>query len=265
MAILKTALITGASSGIGASLAHQFGRNKYNLVLVARDENKLLNLKYECEKKYSVEVRTLSCDLSQVDVSLNAIQKIVEGWTIDALVNNACFGVHGDFIATSLDKELDMLQLQTKSVVTLTKYFLPGMVDRKYGEILNVASVYSFTPVPYQAVYGACKSFLLSFSLSLAHEMKQHGIRVTALCPGTTDTNFRKRSKIKEEESLPLLKGMSSDSVAECGFKALQRGNLVSIPGAKNKFIIGISTFIPSKILSSMVSFINEKRGVNHI
>ncbi|MES2615935.1 MAG: SDR family oxidoreductase [Bdellovibrionota bacterium] len=261
---IKTAFITGASSGIGFSLAHEFAKKKYNLILVARDTERLKKLKEECEKKYHVQAHTLSCDLSRVENSLAAIKKLVSALHIqvDVLVNNAGFGVHGSFSETSLDKEIDMVNLQTASVISLTKLFLPGMIERKSGAILNVGSVYSYTPVPYQAVYGACKSFLLSFSLSMAHEVKKHGVTVTVLCPGTTKTEFRARSKIKQDR---ILKGMSSHEVARQAINSLDRGDLICIPGVANKFFISLASMLPTKALSSLISYVNDKRGVNHI
>ena len=265
----KTVFITGASSGIGYSLAHEFAKNKYNLVLIARDETRLLKLKEECEKKYHVEAWTLSCDLSQLESSLNSIEKLVSNLhiSIDVLVNNAGFGIHGDFSETNLDKEIDMVNLQTSSVLALTKLFLPEMIKKKQGAILNVGSVYSYIPVPYQAVYGACKSFLLSFSLSLAHEVKKHGIKVTALCPGTTQTQFRTRSKIKEDGVMSgkSLRGMTAEEVAKQAYESLNKGDLVCVPGATNKLFVSLSSFLPSKLLSSLTSYVNDKRGVNHI
>jgi short-subunit dehydrogenase len=263
----KTVLITGASSGIGYSLAHEFANHKYNLVLVARDETRLLELKEECEKKYKIAAWVIACDLSQIDSSIHTIQKTIQNLriNIDVLVNNAGFGVHGEFSKTNLDKEIDMVNLQTVSILTLTKLFLPYMIKNKDGGILNVGSVYSYIPVPYQSVYAACKSFILSFSLSLAHEVKESGVKVTALCPGSTQTEFRLRSKLKSiENNSNLLKGMTADEVAKQAFNAFIKGKLICIPGSTNKFLVSFSSLLPSNILSSLTSYINEKRGVNH-
>lgn len=262
----KTAFITGASSGIGYNLAHEFAKNKYNLVLVARDETQLLKLKEECEKKYSIQATILSCDLSHIDVSINAIKKLITHHRlhIDVLVNNAGFGIHGDFCSTSLDKEVDMVNLQTSSVLSLTKMFLPAMLKKGSGAILNVASVYSYIPVPYQSVYGACKAFLLSFSLSLAHEVKKQGVKVTVLCPGTTKTQFRTRSKLKTDGDALMLKGMPAQEVAKQAYESLNRGDLICVPGATNKMLVSLSPFLPSRWLSSLTTYVNNKRGVNH-
>lgn len=260
-----TAFITGASSGIGYSLAHEFGKNKYNLILVARNKEQLLKLKDECEKKYSIEAHIIACDLSKLDSSMTTIKSFVLAYSlpINVLVNNAGFGIHGDFCDTDLDKEIDMINLQTSSVLSLTKLFLPSMIKNKHGAILNVGSVYSYMPVPYQSVYGACKSFLLSFSLSLAHEVKKHGITVTALCPGPTKTAFRLRSSLKKDSD--LLKGMSAEAVAKIAYSSLIKGDLVCVPGNSNKLMVSLATIVPSKILSSIITYVNDKRGVNHI
>ncbi len=265
----KTVLITGASTGIGYCLAHVFAKNNYNLVITARDEKKLLKLKDECEKNYGIKVWHLSCDLSQIESSMSAIKKLIKHFNIhiDVLVNNAGFGMHGDFNETNLVKEIDMVNLQTSSVLSLSKLFLPDMIKRKQGAILNVGSVYSYTPVPYQAVYGACKSFLLSFSLSLAHEVKKHGIKITALCPGTTQTEFRTRSYIENNNKIntKIMKGMSAEEVAVQAYESLERGDLVCIPGISNKFFVSIASMLPTSLLSSLISYVNDKRGVNRL
>ncbi len=268
MTKFKTAFITGASTGIGRSLALEFAQAHYNLVVVARNKSLLESLKIECEKNYGVKVFVISTDLSRLEESLSLIKKTMEEEkiTVDVLVNNAGFGIHGEFAHSDLNREIDMVNLQTNSVLCLTKLFVPHMVEQKSGAILNVGSVYSFTPVPYQSVYGACKSFLLSFSLSLAHELKKYNIKVTAVCPGTTRTEFRSRSRAghaADSATQKVLKGMSAEEVAKQSFEALCRGDVICVPGAANKLFVSLASFVPSPVLSRLISYVNNKRGVN--
>lgn len=264
---IKTAIITGASSGIGASLAHEFGKDHYNLLLVARDHARLAEIQKECEEKYQVKVWTLSCNLSDVSASIIAIKQLIEkeNLQIEALVNNAGFGVHGEFSSTNLDEELNLIQIQTNSVASLTKMVLPSMLENKKGMILNVGSVYSYFPVPYQSIYGACKSFLLSFTLSLAHELKGSGIKISIVCPGTTQTRFRMRHDQSKMQINPekFLKGMSAEKVAQIAYNHAKNGKLISVPGKSNKFFVMMSTLLPNQIFSQLTSYVNSKRGVN--
>ena len=159
-----------------------------------------------------------------------------------------------------------MVNLQIQSTLSLTKLVLPYMQERRSGFILNVGSVYSFSPVPFQSVYGGCKSFLLSFGTSLAHENKKYKINVTTLCPGITQTEFRIRSNIgKNINSIKHKKtsGMSADLVAEQGYKALMRGDLICIPGLTNRIFVQIATHLPTSLFSSALTLVNSFRGVN--
>ncbi|KAB8029085.1 SDR family NAD(P)-dependent oxidoreductase [Fluviispira multicolorata] len=264
------AIITGASSGIGHSFAVKFAREGYDLLLIARDSQRLNQIEYNLNKNYNTKVYTLSVDLTQRE-SLNKIEKFLkeESLDVDVLINNAGFGVHGAFQETEINRELEMVDLQISTTLALTKMILPGMQKRKSGYILNVGSVYSFTPVPFQSVYGGCKSFLYSFSSSLAYETKKYGIKVMLLCPGITKTEFRSRSKVGYySENLNKLsklkqKGMDPDFVAEQGYKALMRGDKIYIPGLTNRIFVQIASCLPTSFLSSALALINNFRGVN--
>ncbi|WP_148696581.1 SDR family NAD(P)-dependent oxidoreductase [Silvanigrella aquatica] len=265
------ALITGASSGIGQALSYHFASKGYDIVTVARDNQRLQEIKSILLAKYNSQVYVCAVDLTKSN-SIQIIKDFLihENLEINALVNNAGFGIHGSFEETDLNSEIDMIQVQINTTLALTKLVLPMMQTKKSGYILNVGSVYSFAPVPFQSVYGACKSFLLSFSNSLAFENKKYGIKVTALCPGITQTEFRMRSnvgrhKISNKKSIKNSKptGMSAEQVAEQGYNALMKGDIIAIPGLTNRIFVQIATHLPTSLLSSSLALVNNFRGVN--
>ncbi len=253
----KTVLITGASRGIGSAFAKVFAENNYDLVLLGRDTQNLNVLKQTVLKKYLLNVSIIEADLSKH----NAVRYIKETLQsqkikIHTLVNNAGFGVQGEFQHSSEEAEKSMIMLQTVSTIELTKYVLQNMTEQNDGAVLNVGSVYSFMPVPYQSVYGACKAFLHSFSNSLRYEVQSSNIKVTSFCPGATDTEFHKTPK-------KLFKGMSADDVAKYGYNALINGKSLAIPGFSNRFLVLLCHFIPNKILAILLSRINHMRGIH--
>ncbi len=261
------ALVTGASSGIGYSFTCLLASKGYDVIAVARDHQRLYELENKLLTKYNSKIYVLPLDLS-INNSVDKIAEFLkkENLMVDVLINNAGFGVHGAFHETELQKELNMVNLQIQSTLSLTKLVLPYMQERRSGFILNVGSVYSFSPVPFQSVYGGCKSFLLSFGTSLAHENKKYKINVTTLCPGITQTEFRIRSNIgKNINSIKHKKtsGMSADLVAEQGYKALIRGDLICIPGLTNRIFVQIATHLPTSLFSSALTLVNSFRGVN--
>ena len=265
------AIITGASSGIGYAFTNHFASKGYDIIAIARDKQRLYEIESALLSKFNSKVYVLPIDLSKPN-SVQLIEDFLtnENLNVDVLVNNAGFGVHGAFQETDIHKELDMVNLQIKSTISLTKLVLPYMQSKKSGYILNVGSVYSFSPVPFQSVYGGCKAFLLSFSNSLAYENKKYGIKVTALCPGITKTEFRMRSnvgrhKISNKNNLKQKKatGMSAEYVAEQGYNALMRGDLVYIPGLTNRIFVQIASHLPTSFFSSALTLVNSIRGVN--
>jgi uncharacterized protein len=265
------ALITGASSGIGYAFTCHFARKGYDIIAIARDRQRLNEIENSLLTKFNSKVYVLPVDLSKID-SIQFIEEFLktEGLNVDVLVNNAGFGIHGSFKDTEIHKEIEMVNLQISSTLSLTKLVLPYMQSKKSGYILNVGSVYSFSPVPFQSVYGGCKAFLLSFSNSLAYENKKYGIKVTALCPGITKTEFRMRSKVGRHKILNKNNlnskkptGMSAEHVAEQGYKALMRGDRVFIPGLTNRIFVQIATHLPTSFLSSALALVNSIRGVN--
>lgn len=257
----KWAVITGASSGIGKALALEFAAKGYNLFLTARNEQALRAVAADCGRQFQVETEIHLADLSDpkaVDDLIGALSsKPVE---IEILVNNAGFGVRGDFSQTDLQPELNMLNVQLAAALKLTKALLPGMLARKTGRILNVASVYSFAPVPFQAVYSACKAFLLSFSAALREELKGSGVTVTTLCPGTTQSEFRSRAGIRERDKTV---GATAQAVARIAARQTLKGKSLVVPGLSNRLFVHLSRHLPFNVVAHVVRLINNARGVN--
>jgi short-subunit dehydrogenase len=223
-----TALITGASSGIGLQLAKRFSKEGYRLILIGRDMERLKRLALECEGHRGIPAVILGKDLAQLRAADEIAAELNEkNYSVDVLVNNAGVGLWGDFSHTKVEDEISMVQLQITFTLTLTKLLLSKMREQGSGKILNVGSVYSFTPVPLQSVYAASKAFLWSFSMSLREELKGTGISVSLLCPGITSTRFRERAGITERKS-PF--SMSPETVAEIAFRGVM----------KNKFQQGL-------------------------
>ena len=210
----NTALITGASSGIGLELAKIHARKNGDLVLVARSEAKLIALKNELEEEYGVKVDVITSDLSQSDAAQSLFEQTEAlGLQIDTLINNAGFGGHGKFHERSLVDEQSMMQVNMVTLTNLTHLYLKGMVERNKGRILNVSSTASFMPGPLQAVYYATKSYVTSFSQAVAEEVKDNNVTVTALCPGTVATGFVAAGNLEGVDAWKNAK--SPQSVAE--------------------------------------------------
>ncbi len=232
---MATALITGASSGIGLALARVFAADGIDVILSARSEDKLHALAKEVREKYRVKARVIAADLSLPGEAQKIYDRVVE--QVDYLVNNAGFGVYGGFAETDWMAEAAMLQVNIVALTQLTKLFLPGMIARGRGKILNVASTAAFQPGPMMAVYFATKAYVLSFSEAIARELKGTGVSITALCPGATETGFQRAagatgSRVFDSRTLP-----TGADVATYSYKALQRQKRVAIHGALNKML----------------------------
>jgi len=256
----KWAIITGASSGIGKALAFEFARNTFNVFLTARNEPALTEVAAELQQKFRIKTRVFSVDLAD-SASTDNLVKIISTQKFDVLVNNAGFGVKGDFIETNLDDELKMLDVQLAAILKLTKAVLPKMIETKSGKILNVASVYSFAPVPMQSVYSARKAFILNFSLALQNELKGRKVQVSVVCPGVTQTEFRTRAGIAGKKD----SGMTAEKVAEISFTEMMKGKKIIIPGWQNKIFVLVTKYLPTEWLATVMRFINDRRGVNRI
>ncbi|RLD55372.1 MAG: short-chain dehydrogenase [Bacteroidetes bacterium] len=261
----RTALITGASGGIGFQFAKLLAQDAYNVVLIARTENRLLEIKKEFEQKHNVHVLVFSKDLTKP----NAVKEIYnelkrQNIKIDVLINNAGFGNFGKFYDTDWEKEAKMLQLNIFALTHLTKLFLKDMVDRGEGKILNVSSTSAFQPGPLMSIYYASKAYVQSFSEAIAKEVKGTGVTVTTLCPGPVKTGFQKRvSDI--EPRLINLNLADPESVARYGYRALQRGDRVAIPGLFNQFLVHTVNFIPRNAVTDIIYYLQEKNRKSRI
>jgi len=255
----NTALITGASSGIGLELAKIHASKGGNLVLVARSKSKLNALKEELEALHNIHVDVIVLDLSQPG-SAQALfeQTTVRGLQIDTLINNAGFGGHGKFHESSLSDDQAMMQVNMVTLTNLTHLYLQGMVARNQGKILNVSSTASFMPGPLQAVYYATKSYVTSFSQAVAEEVKANNVTVTALCPGAVATGFVEAGNL---EGLDVWKNAKTPkSVAECGYKAMEEGELVVFNEFSLKFILNwITPLLPRKLVLKISRQLMEK------
>lgn len=245
----KTALITGASSGIGLELSKLFARDGYSLVLVARSTHKLESLAAELKREFGVAVIILTADLSQSGAAKHIFEAVhARGIHIQSLVNNAGFGIHKPLAETDPDENIQMLQVNIAALTELTRLFLPGMLEQKDGRILNVGSTGSFGPSPYMAAYCASKAYVLSFSEGLAEELRGTGVTVTALCPGVTPTGFQERAQVG---NMPLVRYgvVSAEKVAAAGYNAMRRGKLRVVPGFANQLLVLVMSLTPRTIL----------------
>ena len=255
----KWAVITGASSGIGKALASEFAAGGFNLFLTGRNEVALAEVAAECARRHSVETEIVPADLS----TREGVESLVAAlgskpYTFDVLVNNAGFGIQGSFASTSIDENIDLLNVQLTAALTLTRKMLPAMVSRGRGRILFVASVYSFSPVPLQSVYAASKAFLLSFSSSLANELRKTGVTVTLFCPGVTQTEFRSRAGIAERNSRS---GMTAEAAGRVAYIETLRGTHIVVPGFFNRIFVFVVRLLPPAWVPALVRFINRRRG----
>jgi short-subunit dehydrogenase len=256
----KTALITGGSKGLGFELASQFAQDGYDLVLVARNEDELALKAKILTDRYSIHTEIIQADLSEIS-SIEFISETLKTRNIfpDVLVNNAGFGLHGFFPSLDLKKQIDMINVNISAIVGLTRILLPGMIKRKSGGILNIASTAAFYPGPMMSVYYASKTFVLYFSEALREEVHACGISVSTLCPGPTETNFEKRSGMGNTLLVKrkFISMMSAQKVASIGFKGFKAKIRVIIPGVRNKIGTILARFIPRSITSKIIRLLN--------
>jgi short-subunit dehydrogenase len=248
----KTALITGASFGIGLEFARIFAREGYNLVLVARSADKLRQLASELEKAHGTRSLMLATDLSEPGAPAYVLDQTTRAdIQVDVLVNNAGFGQYGMFAENDLEECLRQIQLNVTTLTHLTRLYLPAMIARKSGGILNVASTAAFQPGPLMAVYFATKAYVLHFSEALANELDGTGVSVTCLCPGPTATEFHKRANAT---GMRLLKfgSMDARTVAEDGYRGLVAGKPVVISGFKNWLVAQSVRFSPRRMVTAI-------------
>ena len=256
----KTALITGASSGIGLELAHLFARDGYRLVLVARNRTALRELATDLQTRYNAEIWISPKDLAHPASPLELYQELQESSVVlDVLVNNAGFGAEGAFLQTDWNVEGEMLQVNIVALTQLTKLFLPQIRARE-GKLLNVASTAAFLPGPYMAVYYASKAYVLHFTEALAEELSGTKATVTCLCPGPVKTGFQKRAGIADSNLLhgPLL--VDVREVARIGYEGMKAGKRVVIPGWKNRAVVESLRLSPRSVTPKMVRRLHEKK-----
>ncbi len=259
---MKTVLITGASSGIGYEFAKIYAKKGYNLVITARRKNNLDRIKQELESfDTSICVDIIVLDLSKQN-SAKELYEVVKqrGILIDTLINNAGFGVYGNFIENDIEKEIDMIELNIKSLVVLTKLFLKDMVSRNNGTIINVASTAAFQPGPLMSVYYASKSFVLSFTEAIRNEVRDTNVNISVLCPGPTDTEFEKSASLEESSLFTKLKVMKPEKVAIIGYKGINRNKSVIIPGILNNILITFNKIIPRVLVINIVRKLQESK-----
>jgi short-subunit dehydrogenase len=257
----RTALITGASGGIGLELAKVIASNGYDVVLVARRMEALEAAAGFIEGKYGVRAIVIPADLRNVDAPDEIRDTVAtESIEIGILVNNAGFGLGGEFLETDLKRELEMIQVNVAAVTQLTKLFAAGMVKRRWGRIMNIASTAAFQPGPLMAVYYATKAYVLSFSQAVAEELRNTGVMVTALCPGATATDFAETAQVGNSRLFTRLGVASPDAVARYGYKAMMRGERVAIPNLRDKIMVQSERFAPRSLVTKLARLAQENR-----
>jgi uncharacterized protein len=260
---MPTALITGASSGIGLELATVAARRRHDVVLVARNRERLESVARGLSEEFGVRAWAIEKDLARPSAAAELEAELSSrGVQVEVLVNNAGFGVYGPFAETSIEDEIAMIEVNVAAVTRLTKTFLRGMLERRHGGILNVASTAAFQPGPVMAVYYATKAYVLSFTEALASETEGSGVRVTALCPGPTRTAFQKRAGFRP---IPLLRrplvGTDPAAVARAGWDGLERGKRVVVPGMTNKLLVQAERVTPRRVVTAVIKRLQESRG----
>jgi len=258
----NVALITGASGGIGEAFARIHAKQGGDLVLAARSKDKLDALAAELHDKHGSNSHTIGIDLARPSAAQELVDELdAAGVTpkVDILINNAGFGGHGLFHERDWDADSAMIQLNIGTLTALTRFLLPGMVDRKRGRILNVASIAAYMPGPYQAVYFATKAYVLSFTQAIASELKGTGVTATALCPGYTETGFK---AVADLDGTALVKsgGQTADEVAATGYAAMEVGKDSVVSGFANKFLSHVLVrMIPKSASASVAKKLQEK------
>ena len=251
----RTALITGASSGIGEAFAEVFAADGFDLVITARREDRLRDVAARLEQRYGIRVLVFVADHSRQDTAERLCAELgSRGLTIDALVNNAGYGVPGTFVASPWQRHQDMLQVMVVGLAELTHRLLPGMIERGYGRIVNVASLAGLVPAPAgHTLYAAAKALVIKFSEALSNEVRQHNVHVTAVCPGFTISEFHDVTGTREQmKSLPPWMWMDSPTVARQGFEAVMAGTPIYINGRVNRSIALLVRYVPERVVRAI-------------
>jgi short-subunit dehydrogenase len=258
---IKTALVTGAASGLGYELALLLAKDQYNLILVDVDAENLAKTKSEIIQDFNVDVIALAKDLCLPNIAQEIVDDL-DNTPIDVLINNAGFGLFGSFAETNWKRELEMLHLHIITSTHLTKLVLEGMIKRGSGRILNISSLAAFQPGPLMSIYYASKSYLLSFSEAIANELQNTGVTVTALCPGPTRTSFQETVSKNTCDNKITFNIASAKEVAYYGYKAMLKGKSYAIPGRFNKFLAMLPRFLTRNAATTIVRKIQTKNRV---
>jgi len=256
----QTALITGASGGIGYELAKLFAKDHHNVVLVARSAPKLMQFADELQRQFSVSAKAVPLDLTAAPAPQFLFDQLQrEGIIVDFLVNNAGYGVLGEFAKVPLEENLGQIQLNVTALTHLTKLFLGPMIERHSGKILNVASTAGFQPGPLMAVYYATKAYVILFSEALANELSGSGVTVTCLCPGATDTGFQGRAGVADTKLFRAIRPMDAKTVARDGYRGLMAGKTMVISGFRNWLLAESVRFSPRKLVTAVSRKVLDK------
>jgi uncharacterized protein len=249
----QTALVTGASSGIGLDLAHLLAEHNHNLILVARSRDTLDQLAAELSTKHGITATAIPADLSDPAAPQQLYHELTtRALTVDLLINNAGFGLFGPFAQQDEQRILALLQVNITALTALTRLFLPGMIERNRGRIMNVASTAAFQAGPYMAIYYASKAYVVSFTEAISEELRHTTVTVTALCPGPTRTNFADVANISITNlfNTPFL--MSSMAVARYGYNAMMRGQRLAIAGPLNRLTAFSTRLFPRRLVTTI-------------
>lgn len=257
MTARPTALITGASNGIGLDLARLFAKDGYDLFLVARREDRLREIAAELERDHAITATVIAADLSRPDAP-DAVIAATNHAQIDVLVNNAGIGFQGRFDQLDLQRQMDTVQVNVSALTHLTRLVLPAMVARNSGRILNVGSTSAFQPGPMMAVYYATKAYVLSLSEALSEELAETGVTITALCPGPTQTGFAEAADMTKTRLFTSRPPMDSMAVAREGYAAMKKGQRIVVTGALNKILAQSVRLTPRRVVTKITKMINS-------
>jgi short-subunit dehydrogenase len=253
----RSSLVTGASSGIGAAFAEALAREQYDLVLVARRAERLEDLAKRLGEARGVDVEVLPADLTEA-AGIARVIECIEKRAPDLLVNNAGRGTFGSFADLDPERELDEIELNVSVLVRLTRAALPGMLERGHGDIINVSSLAGFQPMPFNATYGGTKAFVNSFTEALHEELRDTGVRVQVLCPGFTRTEFQETAGV-ESSVVPAFAWMEAEQVVEASLRALERGDLICVPGATNRVLATLQRTSPHLLTRRLMARLGSR------
>jgi short-subunit dehydrogenase len=249
----KWALVTGASSGIGLEFSKLLAADGYNIVLAARSQEGLEKLAADLQDQYNVKTGMFTADLVDAKAPQQIFESLKdEGIVVDLLVNNAGFGARGQFKDLDRQMQIDEIQLNVTALTDLSRLFLPSMVERKTGGIINVASTAAFQSGPMMAVYFATKAYVMSFSLAVANEVKEHGVTITCLCPGATNTSFQKRANAESTTLFNPLLMMNPKEVAKDGYRGFKEGSELVVSGFLNQLVALSTRMIPRQTAAAI-------------